>query len=598
MARSWVEPVRGERAELPLIYQIRLDLKDIHPPIWRRLLLPSDLSLDIVHEIIQVAMGWSNSHLHAFSTGVLEIGDTSMDDYGMLDADETEVVLSDVLTKVGDRLKYEYDFGDGWMHVLKLEKILPNDPDVVYPVCVTGRRACPPEDVGGVWGYQDFLEAIADEGHPDHDGYVDWVGPDFDAEAFDTEKTTLELQALMGDFVDASHSPHPLTATRWAMLSHEIIDRIPIHLNLTGQKTADPEEERWARRIRRSKSAKALLDLLPFDYPALLGEWLDHWQAFSPTIASRAVERLAMPETYPPELRTSAQEHLILGLHRLGPAAIRSLVAVFAMLDDYGKALVCLALGQLDAREASDMIWEFFQQIYTSPDTGWFLGPLWALVDLGDARAADAIAQVLEDGWSLREIAVLAGRAGDVRALLPLLYLMQQSPSEKVGAELVAATALVAHRVGRMAILDVLGDVPAVETGDGLMITPETLADELLTIPIAEAERALDPYFRPAQVEEFLAELLNEDDPYDEFDWLLEVDALDWQIEDEESVEADDDGAPAPPPKPALPLRRRPSASHTGPTPGRNDPCWCGSGKRYKDCHWREDQHKDIPRAA
>ena len=593
MVRPSTEPALGERAERPPIYQIRLDLKDMRPPIWRRLLLPSDLPLDIVHEIIQVAMGWSDSHLHAFTSGGLEIGDTSMDDYGMLDADETEVVLSEVLTKVGDRLKYEYDFGDGWIHVLKLEKILPNDPDAVYPVCITGRRACPPEDVGGIWGYLDFLDAIADEGHPDHDGYLDWVGSGFDAEAFDAEETTLDLQALMGDLFDTSRSTHPLTATRWAMLSHEVIDRIPIHLDLAGQKTPDKEEERWARRIRRAKSATALLDLLPFDYPSLLGEWLDHWQAFSPTIASRAVERLAMPETYPPELRTSAQEHLILGLHRLGPVAIKSLIAVFAPLNDYGKALVCLALGQLDAREASDRVWEFFQQIYTTPDTGWFLGPLWALVDLGDARAADAIAQVLEDGWSLREIAVLAGRAGDARALLPLLYLMQHYPSEKVEIELVAATALVAHRVGRKAILDVLGDVPTVESDDGLMLTPEALADELLMIPIAEAESALDPYFRPAQVEELLADMLNEDDLYDEFD-----DEFDWLTDDDEVMEADDDSALGPPPAPAPRLRRRLPAYRTGPTPGRDDPCWCGSGKPYKHCHWREDQHKDIPRAA
>ncbi|MHB1319300.1 MAG: plasmid pRiA4b ORF-3 family protein, partial [Anaerolineae bacterium] len=131
------------------IYQVRLDLKGVRPPVWRRLLLYSDTRLDELHELIQVAMGWTDSHLHMFNSAGRDIGDVATAEWEIDCLDERDFYLSDVLAKVGDKLQYEYDFGDSWQHILKLEKILPVDSEAEYPACMGGKRACPLEDVGG-----------------------------------------------------------------------------------------------------------------------------------------------------------------------------------------------------------------------------------------------------------------------------------------------------------------------------------------------------------------------------------------------------------------------------------------------------------------
>lgn len=157
-------------------YQIRLDLLGAKPPIWRRLDLPSDLMLDDVHEAIQAAMGWTGGHLHAFSLGTGwdairfaaadPFGGTFDDGFSDDDGpDETQVRLDQVLHEVGEVLDYEYDFGDSWEHRLKLEKILDRAPDDAAVRFVTGKRACPPEDCGGIWAYstyQETAQALAD----------------------------------------------------------------------------------------------------------------------------------------------------------------------------------------------------------------------------------------------------------------------------------------------------------------------------------------------------------------------------------------------------------------------------------------------------
>jgi hypothetical protein len=170
------------------IYQLKVTLDESKPPIWRRLLVPGDVTLEHLHYIIQAAMGWTNSHLHQFIVDGLYFGEPHPD-YGLEMHDHRRIRLSAVTTETGTKFAYEYDFGDGWMHTLLVEKIIEPEPGQQYPVCVKGRRACPPEDVGGVWGYAQFLEAINDPGHAEHEMYLAWIGGEFDPEAFDLEET-------------------------------------------------------------------------------------------------------------------------------------------------------------------------------------------------------------------------------------------------------------------------------------------------------------------------------------------------------------------------------------------------------------------------
>ncbi|RMD71013.1 MAG: plasmid pRiA4b ORF-3 family protein [Gammaproteobacteria bacterium] len=176
------------------IYQIKVTLRHSKPPIWRRLLVPGDTTLHDLHRIIQIAMGWTDSHLHQFVINGEYYGIPSGDDWYPV-KDERKYRLAKV---AGEQSKfiYEYDFGDSWEHEIKVEKILPPDPKKSYPYCVKGKRACPPEDVGGIWGYEEFLEAMKDPAHEEHDTYVEWWGETFDPEAFDLDEVNRELQAL------------------------------------------------------------------------------------------------------------------------------------------------------------------------------------------------------------------------------------------------------------------------------------------------------------------------------------------------------------------------------------------------------------------
>ena len=171
-------------------------MEEIHPPIWRRILAPGNLTLPQLHAVLQIAMGWTNSHLHGFQVGEQfytepdpEYSDTTV-------LDERRVRLDRIAPGVGAHFVYEYDFGDGWEHTLVVEQILPPDPDAAYPRCIDGERACPPEDVGGAFGYSQFLDAIHDPRHPEHDEWLQWVGGSFDPEAFDRQKTNALLKVF------------------------------------------------------------------------------------------------------------------------------------------------------------------------------------------------------------------------------------------------------------------------------------------------------------------------------------------------------------------------------------------------------------------
>lgn len=139
-------PPRRARADTQ-VYQLNITLKSIRPPIWRRLLVPGSTRLDALHDVFQVAMGWADSHLHAFVAGGVEYG-VPDDMFPNDTVPERRAILAKIAPAVGSKLRYQYDFGDDWEHDVLVEKILPPEPGAVLPRCLTGRRACPPEDCG------------------------------------------------------------------------------------------------------------------------------------------------------------------------------------------------------------------------------------------------------------------------------------------------------------------------------------------------------------------------------------------------------------------------------------------------------------------
>ena len=179
----------------PAIFQLKVLLKHSKPPIWRRLQVKSDTTLYKLHWIIQIAMGWTNSHLHQFIADGVYYGEPHPD-FGFDVISERRVRLYQLVSGVKDKFIYEYDFGDSWEHEVVVEKILKPEPKTRYPHCIKGKRACPPEDIGGVWGYDDFLDAIQNKDHPEHEMYLDWIGGSFDPEAFDMDEVNQELKQL------------------------------------------------------------------------------------------------------------------------------------------------------------------------------------------------------------------------------------------------------------------------------------------------------------------------------------------------------------------------------------------------------------------
>ncbi len=171
------------------LLQLRIALEEIKPPIWRRIVVPSDATLYALHEIIQTVMGWGNGHLHQFSSGSGEYTVPDEDtERGVKDERRYTVAR---LIQDGPPWVYEYDFGDGWRHRIEFEKALKaDDPE---PKCLDGARACPPEDVGGPFGYEEFLLAIKDPKHERHEELLEWIGGEFEPEAFSADEVNDEL---------------------------------------------------------------------------------------------------------------------------------------------------------------------------------------------------------------------------------------------------------------------------------------------------------------------------------------------------------------------------------------------------------------------
>jgi len=194
---------KKKEKKLDTVFEKVQRLLESKPPVWRRIQV-QDCTLDKLHEQIQTAMGWTNSHLHQFDIKGEQYGDPELLDDGFEDSeciDSTLTMLSEILPKTGERFafKYEYDFGDGWEHEVLYEGSPPLEKGKKYPLCLEGERGCPPEDVGGVWGYAEYLEALADPKHERHEEFMDWNGP-FDPDDFDPKKATREMKKGLPDW--------------------------------------------------------------------------------------------------------------------------------------------------------------------------------------------------------------------------------------------------------------------------------------------------------------------------------------------------------------------------------------------------------------
>jgi hypothetical protein len=168
------------------IYELYVELEDIEPLIWRRLLVPATIRLPELHDLLQLAMGWTNSHLHSFTIGKKTFGMADVDDFEELNMlDEKKQTLEATLGEDIREFLYEYDFGDSWHHRIAAKPLARPNPDWHYPLCTGGARAAPPDDVGGSPGYEQFLAAIKDPKHEEHDSLLVWIGGAFDPEGFD-----------------------------------------------------------------------------------------------------------------------------------------------------------------------------------------------------------------------------------------------------------------------------------------------------------------------------------------------------------------------------------------------------------------------------
>jgi hypothetical protein len=187
--------VRGKSMNERL-YLWKIRLLDIEPEIWRRFVVPVDITLDRFHDVIQIVMGWTDSHLHEFT-----IGNKRYTEYPEYKEDGLacgRYRLGDLIKQKGRIVRYLYDFGDSWEHELVLEQSRYFNPRLREKLaCLDGRRACPPEDVGGVPGYYEFLNALKDPNHEEHESYTEWSGGNYDSEHFDAHAVNWELMKYL-----------------------------------------------------------------------------------------------------------------------------------------------------------------------------------------------------------------------------------------------------------------------------------------------------------------------------------------------------------------------------------------------------------------
>ena len=194
-ARAGKAPAKRKKVDGPApVYQLKVSLRGARPPIWRRLEIPADLTLAGLHLTILAAFGWHGGHLHVFET---EYGDFGRADRELGHRADTSVTVEQIAPEAKDKFRYTYDFGDDWVHEIQVEKVLAPAPATDYPRCTGGKRAAPPDDCGGIWGYEELVQVLADPAHPDHDERLEWLGLDdasqFTPDTFDLDEVNRRL---------------------------------------------------------------------------------------------------------------------------------------------------------------------------------------------------------------------------------------------------------------------------------------------------------------------------------------------------------------------------------------------------------------------
>lgn len=178
------------------VHRLKVTLRSVKPPIWRRVEVASTVTLAELSDLLEGAMGWMGGHLHAFEADGVTYERPDPDGWSFRRSEDgAKHPLGEVLTEAGAKMRWDYDFGDGWQHNVVVEAIEPLDPSVEYPRCITGRRACPPEDCGGPWGFQELLEAIAVPAHPRHFELTEWMPDEYVPERFDPDDATDDMRA-------------------------------------------------------------------------------------------------------------------------------------------------------------------------------------------------------------------------------------------------------------------------------------------------------------------------------------------------------------------------------------------------------------------
>jgi hypothetical protein len=178
------------------IARLKITLNDVEPAVLRRIEVPFDIRLDRLHLVIQAAMGWTNTHLYEIRARDVGWGIPDRD-WGDGPLDARKARLGDVLEDVGAKtLRYLYDFGDGWEHTIKVERVVDPEPGILYPRLIEANGRCPPEDIGGPWGYAEFLEAIGDPKHERHAEFKEWLSDDFDPNIVDAGRLAAEVAVL------------------------------------------------------------------------------------------------------------------------------------------------------------------------------------------------------------------------------------------------------------------------------------------------------------------------------------------------------------------------------------------------------------------
>jgi hypothetical protein len=178
------------------VYTLKVTLEGVEPPIWRRFRVSGSLTLERLHAVLQRVMGWQDSHLHEFEVGGRTYGHPVPDEPEYEVEPERELTLREAAPRAGSRFRYAYDLGDDWQHEIRVEAIAGPDEQLEHTICLAGQRACPPDDCGGIGGYEELLEVLANPRHPEHKSMVMWAGKGFDPEAFDLAKVNRKLRPL------------------------------------------------------------------------------------------------------------------------------------------------------------------------------------------------------------------------------------------------------------------------------------------------------------------------------------------------------------------------------------------------------------------